>query len=83
MTYEQYERRAQAIETWAEKQYAAGKPERDIERAVERMYDALDDEYMPGRYVPDLYQTRTDVDAEDNDPYPGWTAMQSALRYND
>ena len=51
MTYEQYERRAQAIETWAEKQYAAGKPERDIERAVERMYNALDDEYMPSRHA--------------------------------
>ena len=51
MTYEQYERRAQAIETWAEKQYAAGKPEREIERAVERMFDALDDAYMPGRHA--------------------------------
>jgi hypothetical protein len=83
MTYEEYERRAQAIETWAEKQYAAGKLERDVERDVERMYDALDDEYMPGRYVPDLHQTRADVDADAADPYPGWTAMQSALRYND
>ena len=34
MSYDEYERRAQAIETWAEKQYAAGKPEREIERAV-------------------------------------------------
>ncbi len=79
MTFEQYQHRAQAIETWAEKQYAAGKPERDIERAVERMYDALDAEYMPGRHVPDLYQSRADVDA-DADNYPGWTAMQAAAR---
>lgn len=61
MTYEQYVRRARAIDAWAEAQYAAGKPEREIERAVERMYDALDDEYMPGRYVPDLYQSLSDV----------------------
>lgn len=51
MTYEQYQHRAQAIETWAEKQYAAGKPERDIERRVERMYDALDDAYCPSRHA--------------------------------
>ncbi len=80
ISHDEYERRAQAIETWAEKQYAAGKPEREIERAVERMYDALDAEYCPGGYVPDLYQTRADVDADDN--YPGWTAMQSAMRDN-
>ena len=61
MTYDQYEKRAQAIDTWAKAQYAAGKPERDVERAVERMFDALDDEYMPGRYVPDLYQSLSDV----------------------
>jgi len=82
MTYEEYERRSQAIETWAETQLAAGKLERDVERAVERMYDKLDAEYCPGRYVPDLYQTRADVDADDNDPYPGWTSMQSAMRDN-
>jgi hypothetical protein len=82
MTYDEYERRSQAIETWAETQLAAGKLERDVERAVERMYDALDAEYMPGRYVPDLYQTRADVDSDDNGPYPGWRAMQSAMRDN-
>jgi hypothetical protein len=36
-----------------------------IERRVEAMYDALDAEYMPGRYVPDLAQTRADVDIDD------------------
>lgn len=82
MTYEEYERRAQAIETWAEKQYAAGKPERDVERAVECMYDALDAEYCPGRYVPDLYQTRADVDVDVDDNYPSWTSMQSAMKDN-
>ena len=65
MTYEQYERRANEIDAWAKAQYEAGKLSEDqIERRVERMYDALDDEYMPGRYVPDLYQTRNDVDAD-------------------
>jgi hypothetical protein len=83
MTLEQYEKRARAIDTWAEAQYAAGKLERDVERAVEAMYDKLDAEYCPGRYVPDLYQTRADVDADDNGPSPGWTSMQSALQYND
>ena len=68
MTYEQYAARTMS--------------ERDIERAVERMYDKLDAEYCPGRYVPDLYQTRADVDADDAGPYPGWTAMQSAMRDN-
>ena len=82
MTYEQYEKRARAIDTWAREQYAAGKLERDVERAVERMFDALDAEYMPGRYVPDLYQTRAAVDADDDGPYPGWTAMQSAMKDN-
>lgn len=80
MTYEEYERRAQSIETWAEKQYAAGKLERDVERAVAAMYDKLDAEYCPGRYVPDLYQTRADVDCDDDGPYSGWRAMQSAMR---
>lgn len=80
MTYEQYETRARAIDTWARAQYAAGKmSEFAIERAVERMFDALDDEYMPGRHVPDLYQTRVDVDCEP-DAYPGWHSMQSAAR---
>ena len=62
MTYEEYERRAKAIDTWAQEQYAAGKLTEDtIERRVERMFDALDDAYMPGRYVPDLYQSLSDV----------------------
>lgn len=62
MTYEDYERRSQAIDTWAREQYKARKlTENQIERAVERMFDALDDEYMSGRYVPDLYQTISDV----------------------
>ena len=52
MTYEQYERRARAIDTWAKTKYAEGKmSEFAIERAVERMFDALDDEYMPGRHA--------------------------------
>lgn len=81
MTHEQYERRARAIDTWAQAQYAAGKmSEFAIERAVERMFDALDDAYMPGRHVPDLYQTRADVDTDDDGRYPGWTSMQSAAR---
>ena len=80
MTYEEYERRAKAINAWAEAQYAAGEMgEGAIERRVERMFDALDDEYMPGRYVPDLHHTRSDVDAEP-DNYPGWHAMQAAAR---
>ena len=32
-----------------------------------------------GPYVPDLYQTRADVDCEP-DTYPGWTSTQSAAR---
>jgi hypothetical protein len=65
MTYEQYIRRANAIDAWAKMQYAADKLTEDqIERRVERMFDALDAEYMPGRHVPDLYQTRNDVDAD-------------------
>ena len=80
MTYEQYERRANEIDAWARAQYEAGKLSEDqIERRVERMYDALDAEYMPGRHVPDLYQSRSDVDAEP-DNYPGWAAMQAAAR---
>ena len=80
MTYEQYERRANEIDAWAKAQYEAGKLSEDqIERAVERMFDKLDDEYMPVRHVPDLYQSRSDVDA-DTDKYPGWHAMQAAAR---
>lgn len=80
MTYEEYERRANEIDAWAKAQYAAGKLTEDaIERRVERMFDRLDDEYMPGRHVPDLHQSRADVDA-DTDNYPGWHSMQSALR---
>lgn len=82
MDYAEYERRARAIDTWAQAQYAAGvMPEWQIERRVEKMFDALDDAYMPGRYVPDLYQTRADVDCEP-DAYPGWHSMQSAARDN-
>ena len=52
MTLEQYEARARAIDTWARAQYAAGvMTEFQIERAVEHMFDALDDEYMPGRHA--------------------------------
>lgn len=52
MTYEQYEARAKAIDTWAREQYAAGKLSEDqIERRVEHMFDALDDEYMPSRHA--------------------------------
>ena len=65
MTHEQYEARARAIDTWAEVQYAESKmSEATIERRVEAMFDKLDDEYMPGRYVPDPVQTRADVDVE-------------------
>ena len=61
MTLEQYETRARAIDTWARAQYAAGAmSESAIERAVERMFDKLDDEYMPGRHVPDLAQSYSD-----------------------
>lgn len=80
MTLEQYETRARAIDTWARAQYAAGvMSESAIERRVEAMFDALYDEYMPGRHVPDLAQTRADVDCEP-DAYPGWHSMQSATR---
>jgi hypothetical protein len=61
MTYEQYEARARAIDAWARAQYAAGTmSESMIERRVEAMFDALDDEYMPGRHVPDLAQSYSD-----------------------
>jgi hypothetical protein len=65
MIYADYERRARNIDDWARAQYAAGTlPEDQIERRVEAMFDVLDAEYMPGRYVPDLAQTRADVDCE-------------------
>lgn len=52
MTLEQYERRANDISAWAKAQYDAGKLSEDaIERAVERMFDKLDDEYMPARHA--------------------------------
>lgn len=52
MTYEQYETRARAIDTWARAQYAAGTmSESMVERRVEAMFDALDDEYMPCRHA--------------------------------
>ena len=52
MNIEQYERRANEIDAWARAQYEAGKLSEDqIERRVERMYDALDAEYMPGRHA--------------------------------
>jgi hypothetical protein len=80
MTLEQYNIRANEIDAWARAQYDAGKlSEAAIERGVERMFDALDAEYMPGRHVPDLYPSRSDVDAEP-DNYPGWHTMQSAAR---
>ena len=80
MTLEQYNIRANEIDAWAKAQYDTGKLTEDqIERAVERMFDKLDDEYMPGRHVPDLHQSRADVDA-DTDNYPGWHAMQTAAR---
>ena len=80
MNIEQYNLRANEIDAWAKAQYEAGKMTEDqIERRLERMFDALDAEYMPGRHVPDLYQTRNDVDA-DTDNYPGWHAMQAAAR---
>ncbi|RPI62410.1 MAG: hypothetical protein EHM48_04105 [Planctomycetaceae bacterium] len=61
MTIEQYNERCNQIDAWARAQYKAGKmTESAIERAVERMFDALDDEYMPGRYVPDLHQSLSD-----------------------
>ena len=52
MTYDEYERRANEIDAWARAQYQLGKlTENQIERRVERMFDALDDEYMPGRHA--------------------------------
>ena len=52
MTLEQYFLRANEIDAWAKAQYEAGKLSEDqIERRVERMFDKLDDEYMPGRHA--------------------------------
>ena len=45
--YADYERRSRAIDAWARAQYDAGEmSEFQIERAVERMFDALDGEYI-------------------------------------
>jgi hypothetical protein len=45
--YADYQRRARNIDDWAHTQYAAGKlSEFQIERAVERMFDELDGEYI-------------------------------------
>jgi hypothetical protein len=52
MTLEQYNSRANEIDAWARAQYDAGKLSEDqIERRVERMFDALDAEYMPSRHA--------------------------------
>tara|TARA_R110002126_G_scaffold122307_1_gene264016 strand:- start:1431 stop:1628 length:198 start_codon:yes stop_codon:yes gene_type:complete len=52
MTIEQYNQRANEIDAWAKAQYDAGKLTEDqIERRVERMFDKLDDEYMPSRHA--------------------------------
>jgi hypothetical protein len=77
--YADYERRARNIDDWAQAQYAAGQMfEWQIERRVEAMFDALDADYMSP--CTERVQTRADVDADDNGPYPGWTSMQSAMR---
>lgn len=45
--YADYQRRARNIDDWARAQYAAGTlSEFQIERAVERMFDELDGEYI-------------------------------------
>jgi hypothetical protein len=52
MTLEQYNSRANEIDAWARAQYASGKLSEDqIERGVERMFDALDDAYCPSRHA--------------------------------
>lgn len=79
MTDAEYERRSKAIDAWARAQYAAGVlPEWSIERRVEAMFDALDEEYAG----PDTSyrQTRDSVDADDAGAYPGWYSLQSATR---
>lgn len=60
MTLEQYERRANDISVWAKAQYDAGKLSEDaIERAVERMFDKLDDEYMASDKYPGWTSTQS------------------------
>ena len=60
MTLEQYERRANEIDAWAKAQYDAGKLSEDaIERAVERMFDALDAEYMASDKYPGWTSTQS------------------------
>lgn len=51
----------------------------DYKHNVALYGDIIDGGFGP--YVPDLYQTRADVDCEP-DAYPGWTSMQSAARDN-
>jgi hypothetical protein len=67
MTYEQYNSRANEIDAWARAQYEAGKlSESAIERGVARMFDKLDDEYMPSRHaVFTGAQTLSDFIVED------------------
>ena len=83
MTYEQYEQRANEIDAWAREQYKAGKLSEDqIERRVERMYDELDGAYMPSRHAGFTGAQSLSDFVDDSDPYPGWTAMQSAIKDN-
>ena len=51
----------------------------DYKYNVELYGDVTDGGFGP--YVPDLHQTRADVDCEP-DKYPGWTSLQSAARDN-
>lgn len=52
MTLEQYKAKAAAIDAWARAAYREGRLSEDaIERRVEAMFDALDDEYMPSRHA--------------------------------
>jgi hypothetical protein len=52
MTYAEYEQRSNEINAWAKAQYDNGKhSENWIELQVERMFDKLDDEYMPSRHA--------------------------------
>jgi len=79
--YAEYQRRASNILVWAQAQYAAGTMTvAQIKRRVDAMFDALDADYMsPGI---ERVQTRADVDANDDGPYPGWPSEQSAVQYN-
>jgi hypothetical protein len=62
--YADYQRRARNIDEWAQAQYAAGKmSEAQIERAVERMFDALDADYF-GPCI-ERVQTRADFYLEE------------------